>query len=50
MAAGFWLSFGAVAILLRVAQAPRDAEAGWRLRWAAALAQAARLQLTVTLG
>lgn len=50
MAAGFWLSFGAVAILLRVAQAPRDAEAGWRQRWAAALAQATRLQLTVTLG
>ncbi|MCZ8406678.1 DNA internalization-related competence protein ComEC/Rec2 [Achromobacter dolens] len=50
MAAGFWLSFGAVAILLRVAQAPRDADAGWRQRWAAALAQATRLQLTVTLG
>lgn len=48
--AGFWLSFGAVAILLRVAQAPRDADAGWRQRWAAALAQATRLQLTVTLG
>nr|WP_253827177.1 DNA internalization-related competence protein ComEC/Rec2 [Achromobacter ruhlandii] len=50
LAAGFWLSFGAVAILLRVAQAPRDAQAGWRQRWATALAQAARLQLTVTLG
>ncbi|WP_241055622.1 ComEC/Rec2 family competence protein, partial [Achromobacter xylosoxidans] len=50
LAAGFWLSFGAVAILLRVAQAPRDAQAGWRQRWVAVLAQAARLQLTVTLG
>ncbi|CAB3704203.1 ComE operon protein 3 [Achromobacter insuavis] len=50
MAAGFWLSFGAVAILLRVAQAPRDADAGWRQRWRATLSQAARLQLTVTLG
>lgn len=50
MAAGFWLSFGAVAILLRVAQAPRDADAGWRQRCGAALAQATRLQLTVTLG
>lgn len=50
LAAGFWLSFGAVAILLRVAQAPRDADAGWRQRCGAALAQATRLQLTVTLG
>ncbi|WP_241118424.1 DNA internalization-related competence protein ComEC/Rec2 [Achromobacter xylosoxidans] len=50
MAAGFWLSFGAVAILLRVAQAPRDADAGWRQRCGVALAQATRLQLTVTLG
>ena len=50
MAAGFWLSFGAVAILLRVAQAPRDADAAWRQRCGAALAQATRLQLTVTLG
>lgn len=50
MAPGFWLSFGAVAVLLRVAQAPRDAQAGWRARWTARLAQAARLQLTITVG
>lgn len=50
MAAGFWLSFGAVAILLRITQTPRDARANWRQRWATALAQAARLQLIVTLG
>lgn len=50
MAPGFWLSFGAVAILLRIADAPFDAEAGWRARWAARFAQAARLQLMVTLG
>ncbi|WP_082380593.1 DNA internalization-related competence protein ComEC/Rec2 [Achromobacter sp. 2789STDY5608615] len=50
MAAGFWLSFGAAAILLRVAQAPRDADAGWGQRWRATLSQAVRLQLTVTLG
>ncbi len=52
MAPGFWLSFGAVAILLRIAGASfdADADAGWRARWAARLAQAARLQLIVTLG
>lgn len=50
MAPGFWLSFGAVAVLLRIAGAPFDADAGWRARCAARLAQAARLQLTVTLG
>ena len=50
MAPGFWLSFGAVAVLLRIADAPFDPEAGWRARWAALLAQATRLQLTVTLG
>lgn len=47
---GFWLSFGAVAILLRIADAPFDAEAGWRRRWMARLEQATRLQLLVTLG
>ncbi|MCY1193090.1 DNA internalization-related competence protein ComEC/Rec2 [compost metagenome] len=50
LAPGFWLSFGAVAVLLRIADAPFDAEAGWRARWAARLAQATRLQLMVTLG
>lgn len=50
MAVGFWLSFGAVAILLRVVEAPRDADAGRIARWRAGLAQAARLQLAVTLG
>lgn len=50
LSAGFWLSFGAVAILLRVADAPFDAEAGWRQRWMARLGQATRLQLLVTLG
>ncbi|SSW62694.1 DNA internalization-related competence protein ComEC/Rec2 [Achromobacter agilis] len=50
VAPGFWLSFGAVAVLLRIADAPFDAEAGWRARWAARLAQATRLQLMVTLG
>lgn len=50
LSAGFWLSFGAVAILLRIADLPFDAEAGWRQRWASRLAQATRLQLLVTLG
>lgn len=50
MSVGFWLSFGAVAILLRIADAPRDADAGWRKRWATTLGQATRLQLVVTLG
>ncbi|WP_434648421.1 DNA internalization-related competence protein ComEC/Rec2 [Achromobacter piechaudii] len=50
LSAGFWLSFGAVAILLRIADLPFDAEAGWRRRWASRLAQATRLQLLVTLG
>lgn len=47
---GFWLSFGAVAVLLRIADAPVDADAGWRARCMARLAQAARLQLMVTVG
>lgn len=47
---GFWLSFGAVAILLRIADAPFDVEASWRKRLMARLAQATRLQLLVTLG
>lgn len=50
VSAGFWLSFGAVAMLLRIADAPVDAEASWRRRCAARLMQAARLQLMVTLG
>ena len=47
---GFWLSFGAVAVLLRIAAAPVDADAGWRQRLTARLAQATRLQLMVTVG
>ncbi|WP_447920421.1 DNA internalization-related competence protein ComEC/Rec2 [Achromobacter aegrifaciens] len=50
VSAGFWLSFGAVAVLLRIADAPVDHDAGWRQRCMARLAQAARLQLMVTLG
>ncbi|MGB3430587.1 MAG: DNA internalization-related competence protein ComEC/Rec2, partial [Achromobacter sp.] len=50
VSAGFWLSFGAVAVLLRIADAPVDRAAGWRRRCMARLAQAARLQLMVTLG
>ncbi len=50
LSAGFWLSFGAVAVLLRIADAPVDADAGWRRRCAARLMQAVRLQLMVTLG
>lgn len=50
VSAGFWLSFGAVAVLLRIADAPIDREAGWRRRCTARLAQAARLQLMVTVG
>nr|WP_267880227.1 DNA internalization-related competence protein ComEC/Rec2 [Achromobacter marplatensis] len=50
LSVGFWLSFGAVAILLRIADAPFDAEASWRQRWMARLGQATRLQLLVTLG
>lgn len=47
---GFWLSFGAVAILLRIAETPVDADAGWRQRWVTRLRQATHLQLLVTLG
>lgn len=47
---GFWLSFGAVAILLRIATTPLDVDAGWRKRWMAMLGQATRLQWLVTLG
>ncbi|WP_454674515.1 DNA internalization-related competence protein ComEC/Rec2 [Achromobacter pestifer] len=50
MSPGFWLSFGAVAILLRIADTPFDADAGWSRRWRARLGQATRLQLLVTLG
>ncbi|WP_454695174.1 DNA internalization-related competence protein ComEC/Rec2 [Achromobacter aegrifaciens] len=50
VSAGFWLSFGAVAVLLRIADAPVDREAGWRRRCVARLAQAGRLQLMVTVG
>ncbi|SIT29689.1 DNA internalization-related competence protein ComEC/Rec2 [Achromobacter sp. MFA1 R4] len=50
VSAGFWLSFGAVAVLLRIAAAPIDAQAGWRARWAARAGQAVRLQLMVTVG
>lgn len=50
VSAGFWLSFGAVAVLLRIADAPVDHEAGWRRRCVARLAQATRLQLMVTVG
>ncbi|MEN4918911.1 DNA internalization-related competence protein ComEC/Rec2 [Achromobacter spanius] len=50
VSAGFWLSFGAVAVLLRIAALPVDAEAGWRARWAARAGQAVRLQLMVTVG
>ncbi|WP_313623018.1 DNA internalization-related competence protein ComEC/Rec2 [Achromobacter sp.] len=50
VSAGFWLSFGAVAVLLRIASAPIDFDAGWRARWAARLGQAVRLQLMVTVG
>lgn len=50
MSPGFWLSFGAVAILLRIADMPFDAEAPWHRRWASRLEQATRLQLIVTLG
>ncbi|MGX9693684.1 DNA internalization-related competence protein ComEC/Rec2 [Achromobacter anxifer] len=50
VSAGFWLSFGAVAMLLRIADAPVDAAASWRRRCAARLMQAARLQLMVSLG
>ncbi|MGV8267872.1 ComEC/Rec2 family competence protein, partial [Pseudomonas aeruginosa] len=50
VSAGFWLSFGAVAVLLRIAQLPVDPEAGWVRRCAARLSQAARLQLMVPLG
>ena len=50
MSPGFWLSFGAVAILLRIANAPFDVDAGRAKRWSARLGQAARLQVMVTLG
>lgn len=50
MAAGFWLSFGAVAVLLRIAAAPIDVDAGWRARCATRLGQAVRVQLLVTIG
>ncbi|EHK67558.1 DNA internalization-related competence protein ComEC/Rec2 [Achromobacter arsenitoxydans SY8] len=50
VSAGFWLSFGAVAVLLRVAAAPSDPDAGWGQRCGRMLAQATRLQLMVTVG
>ena len=50
MAPGFWLSFGAVAILLRIVAAPMDPSAGLGRRVAARLGQASHLQLLVTLG
>lgn len=50
MSPGFWLSFGAVAILLRIADLPFDTDASWQRRWARRLEQATRLQLLVTLG
>ena len=50
VAAGFWLSFGAVAVLLRIAAAPIDVDADWRARCATRLGQAVRVQLMVTIG
>lgn len=50
VAAGFWLSFGAVAVLLRIAAAPIDADAGRRARGAARLGQAVHVQWMVTVG
>ena len=50
MAPGFWLSFGAVAILLRIVAAPVDPSADLGRRVAARLGQASHLQLLVTLG
>ncbi len=50
MSAGFWLSFGAVAVLLRIATAPIDVDASWRARCAARLRQAVHVQLMVTIG
>lgn len=50
VSAGFWLSFGAVAVLLRIVAAPIDVDAGWRARCTARLGQAVRVQLMVTVG
>lgn len=50
LAPGFWLSFGAVAVLLRVADTSAAPGAGRLRRWAAGLRQAAAMQLAITLG
>jgi len=53
LAPGFWLSFGAVAILLRAAAAATAApawRAGWRARAALLLAEFGRTQFVMTLG
>ncbi len=48
LAPGFWLSFGAVAILMRVAAAPRPAR-GWRARAMAAVRGFVLVQGAITL-
>lgn len=50
VSAGFWLSFGAVAMLLRIVAAPIDVDAGWWAGCAARLRQAVQVQLLVTVG
>ncbi|WP_312428375.1 DNA internalization-related competence protein ComEC/Rec2 [Achromobacter sp.] len=50
VSAGFWLSFGAVAVLLRIAAAPIDVDASWRARFVTRLGQAVNVQLMVTVG
>jgi len=52
LAPGFWLSFGAVAVLLRAAASAEPAlrRAGWRDRVAALLGEFGRVQMAVTLG
>lgn len=52
LAPGFWLSFGAVAVLLRAAAsaAPALRRPGWRARLAVLLGEFGRVQMAITLG
>lgn len=50
LSAGFWLSFGAVAILMRVASKPRQPAATWRERVRRLLDEFCRTQGAITVG
>lgn len=51
LAPGFWLSFGAVAILLRAADTPAPAaRSGWTVRLGRLVQEFSRIQMAITLG